>query len=288
MSTANYFANDDGPARVVPTKSTVQPEPEPVLDTDQFYAINPHVFTGFRIRDDMMLSRKETVVIVVGDKHLNIHREVLKGLKAMDMAFTLDMREKKEKTYRVEYELDNESNTEFEFQAHLVLFMALYGENRLPEREYSFASSAGPILVRALGLAEYRIAEEFINDRLYNMITGYFNRMVDWKSVIGGTDSLQMELHRNYIMEINDTFVAYKASNIRNRRIPERSFGNLIALYCPYHPWEVFGREVDERLARMVGDASMYILTHMRAGGEAFDRSVFGNFDLILFRFPRY
>lgn len=43
---------------MIPTMSTVRPEPEPVLDANQFYALNNHVFKTYRESVDMMRSRK--------------------------------------------------------------------------------------------------------------------------------------------------------------------------------------------------------------------------------------
>ncbi|KAK8121200.1 hypothetical protein PG999_005320 [Apiospora kogelbergensis] len=233
QSASGYWANDR-PVRMIPTMSTVRPEPEPVLDANQFYALNNHVFKTYRESVDMMRSRKETVTIYIGDKSLQVHRELLTGIKAFNIAFTLPLREKEEKTYYVQYELASETNIEFEFQAHLVLFVALYGETRLPEAVYNFDNQAGPILVRALALAEYRIAADYVNDRINTMITAYFNRLVDWKTTIPcAPNHLLLETHKKYIAEINDTFIAYRDSNIRRRKFPLQSFGHLIALHCP-------------------------------------------------------
>ncbi|KAK8084345.1 hypothetical protein PG997_005616 [Apiospora hydei] len=274
--------------RMVPTGSTFKPEPEPGLNADQFYAINGHIFKDFRIGDDMMLSRKETVVITVGGNHINVHRELLVGCHAFHVAFTHNMLENKNKEYIVQYELENETNSQFELQAHIILFLALYGATKLPEDQYNFRGSAGPILVRAVALAEYRMAEDYVNDRLNTMITKHFNRMVDWKTTIPCMDnSLQLELHRGYLMEINDTFIAYKCSNIRDRRFPERAFGNLIALHCPARAWEMFQSQVDEDLARRVATAAMYMFGRLHISGEVFERTTFSNADLSLFRFPQ-
>ncbi|KAK8079116.1 hypothetical protein PG994_002923 [Apiospora phragmitis] len=148
--------------------------------------------------------------------------------------------------------------------------------------------------VRALTLAEYRIAEYYVNDRLNTMFTTYFNRMTDGKETIPLNekdiheinDTFVVKLHRAYIHEINDTFVAYKNSNIRERKFPERAFGILIALHCQARAWEMFEPEVDEALARCVATAAMYVFGRLNIRGEVFERTSFGDEDLSLFHFP--
>ncbi|KAK8008588.1 hypothetical protein PG991_011139 [Apiospora marii] len=78
--------------------------------------------------------------------------EVLAGSKTWEKAFQLPLKEAQEKHYTVLYELESETNSEFEFQAHLVLFLAMYGVTKLPEDQYCFATAAGPVLVHALAL----------------------------------------------------------------------------------------------------------------------------------------
>lgn len=169
-----------------------------------------------------------------------------------------------------------------------MLFVALYGETRLPEAVYNFDNQAGPILVRALALAEYRIAADYVNDRINTMITAYFNRLVDWKTTIPcAPNHLLLETHKKYIAEINDTFIAYRDSNIRRRKFPLQSFGHLIALHCPPMAWEIFQSEVDEELARRVGTSTMYLFNQLNIGGNNFERVTFSMEGLSLFRFDR-
>ncbi|KAK8022890.1 hypothetical protein PG991_006771 [Apiospora marii] len=257
MSAAKYFSDSDAAMRVKPT-------PERPLDAAQFYAVNPHVFKDYKIGDNM---------------------EVLAGCKVWEKAFQLPLKEAKEKHYTVLYELESETNSEFEFQAHLVLFLAMYGVTKLPEDQYCFATSAGPVLVRALALADYRGAQDYITDRLYLTMTRYFNRLVTWKTI---PDFLTRgDIDKLYILDINETYIAYKDSNITNKKFPERAFANLIALHCPARAWGTFQSQLDDDLVRRVGTASMFVnswLTSNTVPGNVWERMFLGVDDVSLFR----
>ncbi|KAK8122399.1 hypothetical protein PG984_011069 [Apiospora sp. TS-2023a] len=93
------------------------------------------------------------------------------------------MKEATEKRYEVLYELNSETNSEFEFQAHMVLFLAMYGVTKLPEDQYSFTTAAGQVLVRVPALADYRYAQDYVVERLNTMLSKCFKRMVTWKLI---------------------------------------------------------------------------------------------------------
>lgn len=120
------------------------------------------------------------------------------------------------------YQLDSETNSEFEFQVHLVLLLAMHGVAKLSEGQYCFMTSAGPVLVRDLALANYRGAQGFIIDHLNALITKYFNGLVTWKAT--ADLPIRGDLDKLYLLDINETYIAYKYSNIKNKKFPERAF----------------------------------------------------------------
>ncbi|KAK7914730.1 hypothetical protein PG985_012433 [Apiospora marii] len=152
--------------------------------------------------------------------------EVLAGSKTWEKAFQLPLKEAQEKHYTVLYELESETNSEFEFQAHLVLFLAMYGVTKLPEDQYCFATAAGP---------------DYIIDRLSVIITRYFNRLVTWKSIPNFLT--RGDIDKLYLLEINETYIAYKDSNIRGKKFPERATKSGSAgRVAPRHLLKINGR----------------------------------------------
>ncbi|KAK7973299.1 hypothetical protein PG988_007433 [Apiospora saccharicola] len=83
----------------------------------------------------------------------------------------------------------------------------MYGATKLPEDHYCFATAAGQVLVRALALADYRYAQNYVVDRLNQMITNYFKRMVTWKSI--PKHPLRDDTYKLFLHDINDTYIAY-------------------------------------------------------------------------------
>lgn len=126
--------------------------------------------------------------------------EVLSGAKDWENAFKVPMKEAEEGQFDILFELDIESNSEFEFHSHLILFFALYGVAKLPEDEYQFMTSAGPILVRAL--AHYRLAEGYVVERLNSMVTKHFNGLTVWKQT--PNHPLRDDWYKMHLLEIND------------------------------------------------------------------------------------
>ncbi|KAK8054142.1 hypothetical protein PG996_013443 [Apiospora saccharicola] len=285
MSAAAYFARSDAVVNVASINTPFKPAAERPLNAAQFYAVNTHIFQDYTVKENMVMSKKELVVFVVGGKALNVHKEILAGCKVWERAFSLPMKEATEKRYEVLYELDSETNSEFEFQAHLILFLAMYGATKLPEDQYCFATAAGQVLVRALALADYRCAQEYVVDRLNKIITNYFKRMVTWKSI--QPHPLRDDTYKLFLHDINDTYIAYMRSNIQNKKFGEKNFALLIALHCPSRAWGIFEPQMDAGLVRRVSTASMAVnecLTRGATPPDWWETSHFGMDDLALFR----
>lgn len=227
------------------------------------------------------------MVFTVGGNYLKVHKEVLSGTKVFEKAFKVPMKEAEEGRFDILFELDIESNSEFEFQSHLILFFALYGANKLPEDEYTFMTSAGPLLVRALALAHYRVAELYVVERLNIMVSKYFNRLTVWKQTPDYL--LRDDSYKLHLFEINDTYLAYKHSNIptKHKKFLDRNFGMLIALHCPARAWGIFESQMDDELVHKVANASMH-LNYCLTGGapppEGWERWFLTKEDLSLFR----
>lgn len=163
----------------------------------------------------------------------------------------------------------------------------MYGVTKLPEDQYGFATSAGPVLIRALALADYRDAQDYIVNRLNLMVTRYFSRMLEWKDI--PHFNARSEIDKLWILEINDTFIAYKYSNIKNRKFPLRAFANLIAIHCPAHAFGMFQAQMEEDLIRRVGTASMFVnqwLDPKARLGNFWERRFLGLDDQSLYRIP--
>ncbi|KAK8068418.1 hypothetical protein PG996_007530 [Apiospora saccharicola] len=138
----------------------------------------------------------------------------------------------------------------------------MYGATKLPEDQYCFATAAGQVLVRALALADYRYAQNYVVDRLNQMITNYFKRMVTWKSI--PEHPLRDDTYKLFLHDINDTYIAYMrtmtlplmASRVlKSRREEMHDVSKTLAaeLGSPLDDWE---NQISDLLGTKLADRS--------------------------------
>ncbi|KAI0125466.1 hypothetical protein BJ170DRAFT_724915 [Xylariales sp. AK1849] len=212
-----------------------------------FLAINPDLFHGAEIPDDLEQPKGGEYVLQFLDTEVHFHRAIIRKSAMLNAAFTNKMQEGLSGIMKPK---DSD-----ELNVWLIVLLAMYGEEKLPPNY--FKKFEGVLIVNALQKADYILATAEVNQSLAKILNSTFSKVHVWKQVLYAP--LTVGFHQELVEAINETYLAYRALVIKDKPFTDASFAVALALMCPFEVYSVFEDRVHEDLVRGVAKASVQI-----------------------------
>jgi hypothetical protein len=186
----------------------------------------------------------EEIALRFGEVRIYIHKPIIEKSAMINAAFKLRMKER----------LSGEMIPgEGDVESWATLLLAMYNSDVVPQR--AFTKSIGVLLVEAMFLADYCMANDAVKDQIAKMMTVNFAKMSQWKDI--PVNAMTYATHELSVEEINDTFCAYRASTVQQKPFSLAAFSVMVSLVCPIQVYLEFQGLFDDELIRGVALSSM-------------------------------
>jgi hypothetical protein len=147
------------------------------------------------------------------------------------------------------------SPSEGDRETWMMLLLAMYNCKELPR--YGFSEYRGPLLVKALVLADYCLVTEEVKITLANMMTAHFAELQRWNDV--PFCPLTHIFHEQVMNEVNQTYVMYRDCNASFKPFELEAFGLMITLLCASGIYDTFEEDLDPGLVRLISRNAMKV-----------------------------